>query len=309
MSKDRRRDGTETGTPITARFRSATDAITAAYSKLSNRHRRLADFILANPHEAALMTLQDLALASDVSKATADRLATKLGLSGHPELKSLLREQLKQALRPVQELTEMMNHDTGSEAKPGLRSLEEDFRQLEQIVASGLERELRRSGELLARARRVYFVGFGSSAFIAQYGAFCLSALRGGCEAVVDSGGLESVQRKLLDSASGDLAILIAFPRYSDAAVQAARFFHASGIAIIAVTDAASSPLYPFSTISFLTLRKSGWALTGSATGAVAVIEALLRETATAIGVEEVERRSTRLTELLGRSVVAPVEG
>jgi DNA-binding MurR/RpiR family transcriptional regulator len=255
------------------------------------------------------MTLQDLARASGVSKATAGRLAMKLGLSGHPDLKLLLRQQLKQAFRPIQELTDVVNEDIASEAGPGLRSLDEDFRQLGQILTSGPDRELRNSGDVLAKARRIYFVGFGSSAFVAQYAAFCFSALRGGCEALADSGGPESVQRKLLDSTSADAAILIAFPRYSDAVVQAAEFLHRWGITIIAITDASSSPLFPFAKIPFLTLRKSGWALTGSATGAVAVIEALLRETATAIGVKEVERRSARLTGLLGRSVVAPAEG
>jgi DNA-binding MurR/RpiR family transcriptional regulator len=269
----------------------------------------VADFILGNPHEAALMTLQNLAVASGVSKATADRLAAKLGLAGHPELKALLREQLKQALRPVQELTEVVNEDAASEAGPGLRSLNEDIRQLGQIAASRPGPPLRDGGELLGRARRIYFVGFGSSAFIAQYGSFCLSALRPGCEAVTDSGGLESVQRKLLDSTSADAAVLIAFPRYSDAVVRAAEFFRRSGIPIIVITDTSGSPLCPFATMSFLTRRKSGWALTGSATGAVAVIEALLRETATTIGIEEVQGRSARLTKLLGNSVLNPHEG
>lgn len=286
--------------------RSAGALISARYSDLTKGQRKVASFILGNPHEAALMTLEELAFATDVSRATADRLAKRLGLSSHHELKQLLKQEARRNLRPVQEAADVVLNDQLTSALPWTESLQEDIRLIRQITEANPASAFAQATNLFKESRRILFVGFGSSAFIAQYAAFCLSALRENCEAVTDSGGIEGVFRKLQDADASDVAVQISFPRYSRSVLSTADHLRRNRVPVIGITDTAASPLSRLSNICFYADRKSGWTLTGSAIGAMALTEALLRATAAAIGHSVVAERSARLTGLLNESVLLP---
>lgn len=288
--------------------KSAAELITSRYSILSASLRKLADFILSGPHEAALMTLEELAKETGISKSTADRLSRSLGLSGHLELRALLQQDLRQALRPVEELTKVVGEDQASSSAPWAQSIKEDVQQLQEIRCLGGAAGFARTAACLIEANRVLWIGFGSSAFLAQYAAFCFSGLRSDCEALTDSGGTESVMRKLVDCRPDDAAILIGFPRYSAPLLDAGSYLHRAQVPVIAITDSEQSPIVPFSKECFLARRKSSWVLTGSATGAVAVIEALVRATAALAGADQIRSRSARVTSLLNEAVVPPRE-
>ena len=288
---------------------SAVALVARYYNSLSEGHKRLADFILASPHEAALMTQEQISEATGVSKATANRLGKKLGLEGYPELQAMLRAELRQALRPVEDFTEMLNLQHLSRSAPWTQSMREDLERICRMEPIGGDGAFARACSLLTRARQVYFAGLGSSAFIVQYAAFCFSTLRGGGEAVVDSSGFEGAERKILDADAKDAALLVGFARYSDPVLRLARQMHKAGVPIICITDAESSPFRPLAAECFLVERKTGFMLTGSGAGAVSVIEALLRGVAVNLGEKAVSRRSARLTSMLGDAVIVPESG
>ena len=286
--------------------RSAVALITERYGSLSPGHKRLADFILASPHEAALMTLERLSGATGVSAATANRLARKLGLTGYPELKRLLHAELREALRPVEDLVESVRASGLSRAAPWTMSIDQDVQRIRGISAVGGDAAFAKASNLIARARRVFVAGFGSSAFIAHYAAFNLLTLRDGCEALAGGGWTEEAHRKILGAGPEDVAIQLAFARYTEPGLQIAEHLHRARVPIVAVTDSAGSPLAPFAAVTILVERQADFVLTGGGAGAVAAIEALLRGTAAAIGLEEVERRAARLTSSLGGTLTGP---
>jgi len=279
--------------------------IAARFADLSAGHRSVAEFILSSPHEAALMTLKDLARAAGVSEATANRFSGRLGLSGHPELKRMLHEELRDTLRSIETFGEVMAQARVS-GDPWRMSLEDDAARLREIAPLGGWGRFAMASSKLATARTVWLVGFGSSAFLAQYAEFCLSALRPGCRVLVDSGGGEGAQRRLLDAGPEDVALQIAFARYSGAGLTVAADLNAQKVPIIGITDSPDSPLVPFNDISIIVPRKPGFVLTGAGAGAMAAIDALLRGTADVLGDDAVMRRSARLTSLLGPSVITP---
>lgn len=288
---------------------SATALIAERYASLSPGHRRVADFILSSPHEAALMTLRAIAEVTGVSEATVNRLGTKLGLGGHPELKEQLRLELKEALRPVEDFTDRLKEEAAARRAPWTESIQEDLQRISRIQPVGGDGAFAQASKLLADARSVYVVGFGSSAFIAQYAAFCLSALRGGCRALTDSSGVEGVERKILDAGPQDVGLHLAFARYSRPALSAAKHLHGQGVPLVCITDGPDSPLVSYAATCFLVERKSSFVLSGSGTGAMAVVEALLRGVAAALGHEAISRRSARLTSLLESAVIPPKDG
>ena len=54
--------------------------------------RKIAEFILENPHEIKLMRVKDLAARCDISEATVIRFVQAIGLSGYQEMKIILAE-------------------------------------------------------------------------------------------------------------------------------------------------------------------------------------------------------------------------
>jgi DNA-binding MurR/RpiR family transcriptional regulator len=288
-----------------ARTESAITLINRHYSSLSTGHRRVADFLLSSPHEAALMTVEALAASSGVSAATANRFAGKIGLANHPHLKRLLKEELQQALRPVEELGALVRVSGLSPETPWTRSLEADMSQIGSIHALGGDHAFSRGGNMIAEARRVFLIGFGGSAFIASYGAFNLASLRDGVEAVTDASGIEGVQRRLLGASAEDVAVIFAFARYSTAIFDVGSQLARRGVPQIAVTDGQNS-LFAEAAVTICLDRKTGFVLSGGGAGALAVMDALLHSTAAIIGPESVEARFARLTTALSDAIVNP---
>lgn len=287
---------------------SAADVIAERFAGLSPGHQRLAEFILADPHQAAMMTLGELSEATGVSVATANRLAGKLGLSGYPAFKALLRSGLQEALRPAgKEQVDGLRVRGYARQAPWSRSFEEDLRRIQSLRDAGSDAGFASACHHLAKARRVFIVGFGSSAFLAQYAAYNFSTLRSGCEAITDSSGLEGASRRVIDATSKDIALQLAFARYSNAGIRIAQQFVAQGVPLVAISDSPSSPVASVADTNFIVEKKSGFILTGGGAGAVGVIEALLHGTASVIGLKKVEQRASELTALIGAALVPVV--
>jgi DNA-binding MurR/RpiR family transcriptional regulator len=242
-----------------------------------------------------------------VSVATANRLATKLGLSGYPAFKALLRSDLEEALRPSSVSIDGVRLGGYARATPWARSLEADVRRIQSATAPGGDSAFASACNRLAKARRVFVAGFGSSAFLAQYAAYNFSTLRPGCEAVTDSSGLEGASRRLLDASLDDVALQLAFARYSEAGTRVAKQFVDQGVPILAITDSTASPAASLAQLCFVVEKKSGFILSGGGAGAVALVEALIHGTASAIGLDKVESRACDLTALLGPAVGSDV--
>lgn len=289
--------------------RSAVALIALRYDGLSPSHQRVSDFILARPHEAALMTLERLSQATGVSPSTANRLATKLGLSGYPELKDLLRAELQEALRPVEEFVDTVGFSGLSRTAPWTLSMEDDLRRIRNIEAVGGDAAFAQACNLLATARRVHVSGFGGSAFLAGYAVYCLSSLRDGVAALQDEAGFETVGRRLIGATPDDVAVVLGFARYSEQSLRVGRSLRRLKVPTICITDHPNSPLAEFADIRFIAQRRAGFVLSGPGAAALVIIEALLRGAALALGRQAVEERSARLVSLLGDAVVVPRSG
>jgi DNA-binding MurR/RpiR family transcriptional regulator len=273
------------------------------YSQLSPGHQKVADLILASPHQAALMNLEQMSQRVGLSKATVNRFGAALGLSGYKTHKRLLRSELEETLRPVEGLVRSLQPEALAGAAPWTRSLIEDSERVRTIRAVGGDAAFAGASQRLATARHVFVVGFGGSAYLAGYAAFCLSSLRGRCEAVTDAGGFEGASRKILDAGPDDAALCLGFARYTRDGLTLARRLHAGKTPLICITDGEQSPFASLATHCLLVKRKPGFVLSGPGAGGAAAIEALLQGTAAALGLAEIESRSARLTSALGEAI------
>ena len=76
-------------------------------------HRRMGEFVLANPFRAATMRIDELAQAVNASIATANRFAKALGFDGYPAMRAALVRGFEATLGPVERLRSAQEQESG----------------------------------------------------------------------------------------------------------------------------------------------------------------------------------------------------
>lgn len=275
------------------------------YAAMSPAQCKIADYILANPHEAALLTIDRLAAAAQVSLGTVNRFPARVGLSGYSSLTSLLREEMRDALRPIDALVDTVGLNDLSRLAPWTQLMEEDCQRIRKIRAHEGDKAFAKAANMLATARRVYLLGFGSSAFLVEYADYYLSGLRDDTVVLANASGVEGANRKILGAGPDDVLVQMAFARYSIQALTLGQTLRNLGVRVIGITDDGDSPSAAGADPCFFIERKSGFILSGGGAAGLSLVEALLGATARALGIDTVQSRSARLTTILGEEIQA----
>jgi DNA-binding MurR/RpiR family transcriptional regulator len=187
--------------------------------KMSKSFSRLADYVLDNYVQAALMTATELAHQVNVDAATVVRFAQRLGYGGFPELQNEIKEKVKQDLLIKPEKVAEPDSLSGvvDQTMVEMQDAVEQVRKLLDI--SALEKIIEQIGE----ARRILIVPDG----LGQVAAYNLLSLleQGGFLVSVVQPGVVDLARTILTAREGDLIIAIdvagAAPYISRALIEA----------------------------------------------------------------------------------------
>jgi len=241
--------------------------------EMTPKHARIADFCLANPLAAGTMGLEELAEATGVSFATVNRFARALGLEGFADFRALAVADIHRMMSPEEKL------------KAQAANPQADIAIVEASMDAalfGLNRTRQAldapswalATQAIRSADRVFVVGFGISAFLADLLAdmivpFCQSQI------VIDGrGGHEHILRRTFGVRAGDVVIAITLPRYSQAVLDHVGQMRAQGAKVLGITDRETSPLVPLCDVVLLASSQHPL-LHASPTAVVAVFEAL----------------------------------
>lgn len=130
---------------------------------LSPAERRVADYILDDPHQLARLRMADLAAASGVSDPTVVRFCRKIGMRGYDDLRLAVAREL--ASRPGGVHVSVRDGDSVDVV---LRKvLASSIGELQRVQSSLRPEALQRAANALLDARRIAFVGIGASAVVA----------------------------------------------------------------------------------------------------------------------------------------------
>ncbi len=240
---------------------------------LSRSHRGVADYVLANPFHAATMGIEDLAAATGVSVATINRFAREFGFQGFVGFRAECLRIYARTLEPVEKIRRLEGGETG--ALPlMLASLVGVRPNLDAAIGLLDVSACSRAVDMLIGARRVYIVGFGVSSALARLAQHLFEPNLAVVELIDGTGGTERVVRRIRQVSSGDLVVGISLLRYSQLTIDMLARAKTAGAGVLAVTDFADSPLVPHAD-AVLLAPSEHVALHASATGAVAMIEAL----------------------------------
>jgi DNA-binding MurR/RpiR family transcriptional regulator len=247
--------------------------IAEIYPELSETHRRAAALVMRQPLEAATMSIVQLAAAAEISIATANRFVKALGFEGYAAFRAALVGSLTAAASPVERLRSARAEGLSAPAVVR-RTLDEDMANLEATLGGLTDEASARAVDMLCAAKRIFTLGFGSSAYLAGFAAHRLQPFCEDVHSVSGEGGTEEAARRLFRATSGDLILVYSFPRYSRDAIDIALIGRERGADVLGITDAPSSPLMPVSTLC-LTAVASRRVLVTSHTTAIALTDGL----------------------------------
>lgn len=119
----------------------ATDRIRHNYESMSRGQRRLADFMLQNAAEAAMMSCGEVATALDMSESSVVRFAQLLGYEGFADVRQQLQSELLSQFRSSDRVAAMV-HSQPVEAGPLTTIVTETNRHLQLLLSSVSEAQI-----------------------------------------------------------------------------------------------------------------------------------------------------------------------
>lgn len=249
------------------------DRIAKAMPDLTPSHRQMADYVLAHSFRTATMTIDELAEATGVSVATANRFAHTLGFSGFPAFRAELVRGFESALAPVERMRdELTRRATCAEVMAA--SLADNQANIETIRQSLPADVCEQIVTAILGARRVLVAGFGTSGYLAGMLAHGLELHCSHVQSLAGVGGPAHGARTLFRLQPQDAVVVISFPRYVKDSIIIARKARERGARIVALTDSPTSPLAALGDLTLYVQAASRFNATSDST-IHAVIEAL----------------------------------
>jgi DNA-binding MurR/RpiR family transcriptional regulator len=201
-------------------------------ARLTPTQRRIAHYLVENALDAGYLSAAEVADMAGVSQPSVTRFAMALGYPGFPALRRELRS--LGSSPPSQAHTHnAMQRAVRAEAQRLVR-LENDLGDLTTVTEAAA---------LLVRSRPLPVVGLRAAAPLAAYFGYFAAKVHPDVR-VLDAGGTGLLDRLDQARAAGAGAMLaIVLPRYPREVLDAIREAKRAGLAVVAITDSAVSPV------------------------------------------------------------------
>ena len=203
-------------------------------ARLTPTQRRIAHSLVEHAAKAAYLSAAEVADLAGVSQPSVTRFAMALGYSGYPALRRELRE-LTDAGPDAAASTE------GNAMQLAVRAEAEHLARLHDQLAR-LD-DVERAATLLAASRPLPVLGLRAAAPLAGYFGYFAAKVHPDVR-VLDTGGTSLLDRLDQARAAGAGAMLaVVLPRYPRESLDAIAEARRAGLAVVAITDSAVSPV------------------------------------------------------------------
>ncbi|MDP2856758.1 MAG: MurR/RpiR family transcriptional regulator [Bacillota bacterium] len=245
--------------------------IRRAYRNMGSAQRRIAEYLLDHPHEAAFLTTTRLGEIIGVSESTVVRLAMSLGYSGYPELQVAIQESLREVAR-IRDLPSTEPAEASKARGPMKEQLAAELANLDATVKSLDEESLDAAVSLLLKARQVFVIGVRSSFAPAHAAWMLLNRILRKATLLSMTGG--SLRDEILPIGKDDVLLVITVPRYARETLGALERASSVGAGIVAITDSLLSNAAEKADVVLL-FRHLTPSFFNSSVGALAIVNAL----------------------------------
>jgi DNA-binding MurR/RpiR family transcriptional regulator len=245
-----------------------------SYTDLSPNFLKIADFILTNPEDIALLSMRNIADRLDLDPSNFVRFAKFLSFSGYPQLRALFQEDLRQTRLEYSERAEHLQ-SRGKQGKiDGLLSglQRANATNLEYVFEQNSPEILEHTAQTLMAAEHIFVMGMRScfpAAFELHY--ICRMVRR---NVTLSSGQGGTFADDIRGIGASDVFVVIGMHPYTTNTITAANYAAKNGARIVALTDSVLSPLAAHAE-KLLVFDRRGSLIPGTILPIMALVEAL----------------------------------
>jgi RpiR family transcriptional regulator, carbohydrate utilization regulator len=210
--------------------------IRSFYSKLSEKEKKIADYILEKPEIIIHRTINEVADDLNIADATVFRFAKRIGFKGFQAMKIALASEITTSSRIHQQEPALVDHEktlTEKIFKSNIRTLQKTL----QMIDS---HSIRMAVDLIVQAESVSFFGTGNSASIAMNAFYKFADSGVKSFAVMDSYYQAMAGTHLTEK---DVAVFFSYSGLNKETLHILKKVNETGAKTIGITGNPKSPL------------------------------------------------------------------
>lgn len=212
------------------------------YKTLTKVEKKIAEFFVKNPKKVMLLSALDLGKEIGVSDASVLRFSKIMGFNKFNDFKNYIALELSQTNPDNRIVKNWDNFNSKNDIANKI--VNADLENIKEFLLNVDFDQVNEAVEMIDEAKKIYFLGIGSSRAISQFMFWHIKRLGFNTECVNEGGlGLYEVFSHIKKS---DIVIIFAFPRFLNDEIKAVKLAKEKKAKIITVTSNV------FSEISFL---------------------------------------------------------
>jgi RpiR family transcriptional regulator, carbohydrate utilization regulator len=223
--------------------------IRSNYSRLSEKEKKIADYILKHPKEIIHCTINQLADNLEVAESTIFRFCQRIGFKGYQALKIALAAEI---VTPIADIHEdiQAGDDVVTVGEKVFRS---NIKTLEDTLKIIDEEALKTAVQALVRAEKVEFFGIGGSAIVSldAYHKFIRSGIN-----VYSNFDAHMQLMSASQLGKQDVAVIISHSGSTKDIIDLLQILKEKQVTTIAITNFAKSPLTKHADILLYTVAE-----------------------------------------------------
>ncbi|HLR79459.1 MAG TPA: MurR/RpiR family transcriptional regulator [Bacillota bacterium] len=219
---------------------------------MSKSQKKIATYILENPHSAPFLTVGKLAKFSGVSEATVVRFSTFLGYDGYNELQQYMYDSVEKQLNTVERL-QMSRTVYGDQEKTIYEIFEDDIANIQSTMENLNLNDFQTAANYMLDAENIYVVANRSAVSLGVFLQYYLEIMFGNSELI---NSRESAFERMYHLNKNDVVIGLSFARYTKSTIEIVSHAYEKDAKVIAITDSLLSPITHFASISLITSSK-----------------------------------------------------
>ena len=212
------------------------------YKILTKGEKKIAEFFVKNPKKVMLLSALDLGKEIGVSDASVLRFSKIMGFNKFNDFKNYIALELSETSPDDRIVKNWDNFNSKNDIANKI--VNADLENIKEFLLNVDFDQVNEAVEMIDEAKKIYFLGIGSSRAISQFMFWHVKRLGFNAECV-NEGGL-GLYEAFSHIKKGDVAIIFAFPRFLNDEIKAVKLAKEKKAKIITVTSNA------FSEISFL---------------------------------------------------------
>lgn len=212
------------------------------YKTLTKGEKKIAEFLVKNPKKVMVLSALELGKEIGVSDASVLRFSKIMGFNKFNDFKNYIALELSETSPDDRIVKNWDNFNSKNDIANKI--VNADLENIKDFLLNVDFKEVNEAVDAIAEAKKIYFLGIGSSRAISQFMFWHIKRLGFNAECV-NEGGL-GLYESFSHIKKGDVVIIFAFPRFLNDEVKAVKLAKEKKAKIITITSNV------FSEISFL---------------------------------------------------------